>query len=740
MALGKWTRRGLLTAGGLLGGGLLLGVGTLAFAPNRLRIAPDQPLPEGAARLTTWLQIHSDGRIVVLAPHCEMGQGALTGLALLLAEELDADWAQVRIEEAPALDEYANGYMLRSFMLAEGGTALPQWLVRGVDYATYKVGDLLGLQVTGGSASLRATGQFGMRIAGATARQMLRRAAAAAWKVPLAEVTTGASVLTHAPSGRSAGYGELAAAAAAIEPELHPTLKPRSEWRLAGTARPRADLPSKVDGSAIYGIDVQLPGMLHAAVRGAPVQGGKLLGVEHAAALAVPGVRRVVELEDAVAVVAQSWWRAEQAVRALDPRFDDGGHGAVDSAGLLAEHRRVLGDGPALDGTMAAALVEAEYQVPYLAHATMEPPAATVRFSADGASCEVWAGTQDPLNARHAAAKAAGLGVAAVRFHNQQVGGGYGRRLPFCFDWIDQAVRIAKALAPAPVKLIWSREQDLAHDYYRPAAVARYRGALDAKGGVAEWASHCTGPADMGSAEPPYAVARRSIQASTAPGHLRAGSWRSVAFSQQGFFVESFVDELAAAAKVDPYAFRLGLLADRPRHRAVLEAVARLSGWESGPPEGHGRGIALVESFGTICAQVAEVRIVDGRIRVTRICAAVDCGTVVEPNQALAQVQGGIVFGLSAALLQQITLKDGAVQQRSFPDFPSLTLAEVPRIEVAFIESGAALGGLGEPGVPPVAPAVANAVHALTGQRLRVLPLRLADSSAVPEPGAAAPA
>ena len=439
-----------------------------------------------------------------------------------------------------------------------------------------------------------------------------------------------------------ATYGELASAAAAIKPPLHPPLKPRDQYRLVGTPQPRHDIPSKVDGTAQYGIDVALPEMVYAAITAAPVPGGKLAAVDPAPAKAMPGVREVVQLDDAVAVVADGYWQALQALRVLQPQFTDAGLGGMGSERIFAAHAAVLdGEEPTVLAR-GERIVTAEYRVPYLAHATMEPMCATARF-ADG-RCEVWAGTQDPLNARRVAADAAGIDAADVVMHNMQLGGGFGRRLPGAFDYIEQAVRIAKALTPRPVKLIWSREEDMRHDYYRPAVLARMGSALDAEGLPISWTSHFTGAAflDAPAATPIYRVDDPNILVADAPVHLRTGSWRSVASSQHGFFMESFIDELAHAAGRDPLEYRSALLSHKPRHRAVLERAAAMAGWGTALPEGRARGIAIVECFGTTVAEVAEVSIeANGAIRVHRVDAAVDCGIVVNPDQALAQVQGG---------------------------------------------------------------------------------------------------
>jgi len=649
--MAKWTRRAFIATGSLVGGGLALGIGVMTFAPNRLRIGAKDAA--GGQHLTTWIRITPDNAVIALVPHCEMGQGAREGIAMMLAEELEADWAGVQIEEAPAEQAYANGYIFRGFG-AEAGLTIPRWLERGVDYATFKLADFGNMQITGGSSSTSGTGQFGMRVAGAAAKAMLLEAAAARWKVPVGELTAVNSTVRHGASNRSASYGSLASAAAALTPPQHPSLKPRSQYRLVGRSQPRRDIPGKVDGTTQYGIDIALPGMCHAAIAAAPVPGGKLVAFDARAARALPGVLEVVPLDDALAVVADGYWQALQALRAALPRFTDAGLGNVDSAQLFEAHAAALdADGKPKALTGGRTLV-AEYRVPYLAHAALEPMCATARF-ADG-HCEVWAGTQDPLNARHIAAAAAGIEVARVVMHNMPLGGGFGRRLPGALDFIEQAVRVAKPLTPRPVKLIWSREEDMRHDFYRPAVLARMSGELDLKGQPVSWTSHFTGAAflDAPAARPIYGVGEARIRVARAPAHLRTGSWRSVAYSYQGFFMESFVDELAHAAARDPLEYRLALLADRPRHRAVLQRAAAMAGWGSTLPRDRARGLAVVECFGTRVAEVAEVSVeANGVIRVHRVDAAVDCGLVVNPDQALAQIQGGIIFGLSATLFRR---------------------------------------------------------------------------------------
>lgn len=725
--MNKWTRRTFIATGGLVGGGLVLGLAGVAFAPNRLGVVPE----DGDNHwLTTWVKIGPDNSVTVLVPHCEMGTGVHTALAMMLAEELEADWNLVRVQEAPGTDDYANGYLVRVFLPT--AASVPAFMERSVDFASFKLTQLMDVQMTTASSAVRATGHLGMRLGGAAAKAMLIEAAAVRWGVPTSECVAKSSFVTHTGSGRALAFGELAAAAALLEPPAHPPLKSRESYSIVGKPTPRFDIPSKVNGSATYGIDVSLPDMLYATVHAAPVFGAKLVSVDSAVAEAMPGVKKVIRLDNAVAVVADGYWRALKAVRAMTPSFTDTGHNAETSDTIYAAIGKSLegeggkrvhtaGDAMKLVGG-AARTVKAEYRVPFLAHATMEPMNATARI-ADG-RCEVWTGVQDPLAARKVASQASGLDPKHVTVHNQQLGGGFGRRLPGAHDFVDQAVRIAKEMAPAPVKLVWSREEDIQHDYYRPAVVGRYKGAIDENGAATAWIAKFNASLEMGAAIPPYAIEHQDIRSVPDTTHVRVGLWRSVEHSHHGFFNESFIDELALLAGKDPFEYRRDLLANAPRHRAALEKAAWMAGWGA-PPAGRGRGIAIVESFGTIVAEVAEVQVVDRHIRVHRVCAAVDCGDVVNPDTAAAQIEGGIIFGLSAALFNGITIREGRVAETNFHDVPMPKLADAPSISVEFIRSGAPLGGLGEPGVPPVAPAVANAVFAATGQRLRSLPLKL---------------
>jgi isoquinoline 1-oxidoreductase beta subunit len=712
-ALKKWTRRAFIGAGALTGGGLILGVTGAIFSPSRHSVRGSNAA--GTGELYTWITVTPDNVVTVIVPHCEMGQGAQTALAMMAAEEMDADWNHVTVKEAPALDQYANAYIGRAFI------AVPGPLQRSFDYGTYRIARIAGLQITGGSLSVRSTGHYGMRVAGAAAREMLVAAAAQQFGVAAAECTVASSRVSHAASGRSATFGELAKIAAGQSVPSRPALKDPASYTLRRTPRQRLDLRSKVNGSAIYGIDFRMPGMLYAAVDIAPVFGGKLVAVDTTPAEQMAGVKRVVKLEDAVAVVADSYWQARQALGALKPQFDDAGHGAVTSATIFDAFDRALGAAP--DMPAGATIVTADYKVPFLAHATMEPMACTARVIGDRA--EVWAGTQDPLNARATAAKALGISAENVLYTNLALGGGFGRKLPGYLDFVGLSARIAKAASPSPVKMIWSRETDMQHGYYRPAGMARFAGALDQSGIPLAASCFYAGGGDGESTFMPYAIAEKKASARDAEHPIRTGPWRSVLNSQHGFFKESFIDELAHAAAKDPFAFRRDLMTEQARFKAVLERVADMAGWNTPLPNGEGRGIAITQCFGSIVGQVAHVAVSnDGILQVKTIYAAVDCGQVVNPDTARAQVEGGIMFGLAAAWLGAITIDGGRVVEGNFNEFRTLTLIDAPRVEVDFIQSLEAPGGLGEPAVPPVAAAVANAIFAASGTRVRELPIK----------------
>ncbi len=717
--MNKWTRRTFIGAGTVAGGGFLLGVAGFTFAPGRHSLVSADAAAKG--QLTTWITVTPDDVVTVLIPHCEMGQGTPTALAMMAAEEMDADWSKVRVQEAPALDAYANGYIVR----AAGGDYVPAMLGRGIDYSAFKLAEWFGFQVTGGSTAVRSTGEYGMRVAGAAAKEMLLAAAAAEWNVPAGECVAARSRVTHPPSNRSHTFGALARAASAQPVPTSPALKAAESFTIRRTSPPRLDIPAKVDGTATYAIDFTTPGMLYAAVAIAPVFGGTLESVDASPAESMPGVKKVVKLKEAVAVVADSFWRARRALAALTPAFSDAGHGAVSTASIFAAFDTALGAPPAVPAE-AAKVVTADYRAPFLAHATMEPMVCTARV--EGGRVEVWAGVQDPLNARTTAAKALGIDRAQVTLTNFLLGGGFGRRLPYNFDYVDLGVRVAAAMSPVPVKTIWTRENDIQHDYYRGAAMSRHAGALDASGVPLAAHSHYTGGGNDEAVALPYAIAAKDAtdkEDKNAAHPIRTGAWRSVLNSQHGFFKESFIDELAHAASRDAYEFRRDLLSAQPRFAAVLEKAATMSGWGTPLPPREGRGIAICESFGTIVAEVAHVAVSpDGALAVKHVYAAVDCGDVVSLDAATAQVEGSIVFALSAALLSEITVAEGRIVETNFRDYPMIHIRDTPRITTAFVRSDAPLGGLGEPCVPPLAPAVANAIHAATGIRVRELPFK----------------
>jgi len=753
-------RRRLLIAAGLVGGALVVGGYFFYRERDRLRLPEGLVASPGESWLTGWLRIGADGTVTVAVPRQEMGQGISTALPMLVAEELDCDPASLRYEQAPVDPLYAN-----ATMIADGVPFRPDdhgWLARLARHSQYKVGELLGVQATGGSTSVR-DGWEVMRQAGAAARSMLVAAAAARWNVSAAECRTGPGLVRHVASDRSLSYGELVAEAARQPIPRRPALKDPAQYRLIGTALPRLDVPAKTEGSAQFGVDVRVPGLRYAALAQCPVFGGVLKRVDAARAKAMPGVQAVVELAAtstsaaAVAVVADGWWRAQSALAALEIEWHEGPHAALDTAAQRAMYADLLTQGEArayesvgnapLELAAAKQVVQARYEVPYLAHAAMEPINCTALV--DKGRCTIWVGSQSPTLVQWLAAGAAGVGRDAVTVHTPYLGGGFGRR--FEMDVVVQAAAIARRLPGTPVQLLWSREEDLQHDAYRPMALSQLRCALDAQGGIHAWhhrivSQSCTGgltarllPAaasdlmkDKTSAEGafdlPYAMPHRLVEHVLVHQPVPVGFWRSVGHSYNAFFVECFLDEAAQAAKRDPYELRRALLAQSPRHLRVLETAAQKAGWGSPLPPRNGRGIALAESFHSIVAQVAEVEVsADGALRVKRVVCAIDCGKAVNPDIVAAQMESGIVFGLTAALHGEITLKGGRVEQGNFPSYDMVRMADCPKIEVHIVESGwEHLGGVGEPGTPPIAPAVANAVFAATGQRLRKLPIRLA--------------
>ena len=666
-----------------------------------------------------WIKIAADDTVTVYSPHIDFGQGSQTALAQMVADELDADWTKMKVENAPADPAFANTALAKGFLGEMSGHpgvigALPASLLAMITRSQ-------NIQTTGGSSAVRYTGQNLMRVTGAAARAAIMAEAAARLNVPQGELTTANSIVTHQKSGKSLRYGELAEAAAKRPLASEPKLKDRAAFTFIGKDTPRLDIPAKVDGSAVYGIDMTLPGMRVATLIMAPVRGGTLVSVDPAPALAVAGVEKVIKLDAAVVVVAKGYWQALKGAKALTPKFSDGGNGALTTASIYAAQDTLNNEGEKLAAPAGAKLVTAEYKAPFLHQAMMEP-FALVAHAHDG-RLDVWGGLQDPLAARMMLAKAAGLSSDTVMFHPMIMGGGFGRRFPPYSQIIEQIAKVAVQL-PYPVKLIWSREQEVSQGAYRPQVAARLQAALGADGKIATWWSDYA-QNDDAAAEGgvPYDIPDKKHRHHAYISNQVNAFWRSVNASQHGYFNECFMDELAAAAGKDPFEFRRAHLPPG-RHRTVLETVAQRAGWGTPLPAGTGRGIALVQCFGTIVAEVVEASMgADGRPRVGKVWAVVDCGTTVNPRNARAQFEGGIIMGLSSAIGEAITIDKGAVVQSNFDTYPVLKLAEAPQIDVHFIESGAPIGGIGEPGLPPATPALVNALASVTGKRIRRLPI-----------------
>lgn len=731
--MGKWSRRAFISAGVAAGGVVVFGVGIRRG--DRSDKVAGLVAANGEAVFDVWLTIAPDNAVTVIVPHAEMGQGAHTTLAMMLADELDADWSLVKILEAPAHREYANYALARGY--AAGDIDFPAWLVDTVDGFFFRATQAMALQVTGGSLSVRTTGQLAMRVTGAAARAVLLDEAAEQWQVPVDELESRDSYVRHPGTGRAATYASLAPAAARRSLPSRPTLKHPDEFRIMGTSVPRTDIPPKVDGSAVFGIDTDLPGMKHATVKAAPVFGGKVVAYDAASISDMPGVRRIVDLDDAVAVVADGYWQAKQALDALSVEFDDGGHGDREQSDIYAQFSADLDRSEAAGSETidfetgnavtaladAAKVVEAEYRVPFLAHSPMEPMNCTA-WVHDG-QCELWVGSQNPLEFARLAGKAIGIDPERVIVHNQYLGGGFGRRA--VADYAVQAARIAADL-PYPVKLIWSREEDTRHDHYRQASISRFRGGLDAGGRPVAWLNHYVNKHDPIEAPYiPYAIDHQRIAYTESITHVPWGNWRSVDHSLHAFFTESFIDELAIAAGRDPYEYRRELLAHDPQFLTVLDLAAEKAGWGEALPEGHGRGIAIHRSFGTVVAQVVDVAIDAGDLNVARVVCVVDPGTAIHPDGMAAQMESGIAFGLTAALYGEISIHHGAVVESNFHDYPILRFDRAPFVETHIVNGGGALGGAGEPGTPPIAPALANAIYDAIGIRIRELPLRQHD-------------
>jgi len=711
------SRRSFLQVGAAASGGLVLSLSL--------------PLPDSEAEAAeagsfvpnAFIRIDSDGQIVLTMPYVEMGQGTYTSIPMLIAEELEVDLKQVQVEHAPPNEKlYAN--------------------------------PLLGVQATGNSNAIRGAWQP-LREAGAVARIMLVAAAAKRWNVDPTSCRAQSGEVLHSPTGRRGTFGELAADAARVPIPENVALKPPQDFKLIGTPAKRLDTPAKVNGTALYGIDVRPPGVKIATLAQSPVFGGRVKSVDDSAAKAVKGVRQIVRLDDAVAVVADHMGAAKKGLAALTIKWDDGPHSKLETADIASElEQATLGSGPVaqnigdVDKALASAAtkVEAIYQVPFLAHATMEPMNCTVHVRPDG--CEVWVGSQAIARCQAAAAKVTGLPLDKVVAHNHLIGGGFGRRLES--DGVARAVEIAKQV-DGPVKVVWSREEDIQHDMYRPYWVDRLTAGLDEKGMPIAWSNRYAGSSIIARWLPPgfkngldpdstegainlvYALPNLHVEyVRVEPPGIPTAFWRSVGPSHNVYVTESFMDELAAAAKRDAVAYRRALLDQSPRAKGVLDLAAEKAGWGQPLPQRVGRGVSLQFVFGTYMAQVAEVEVAkDGTVRVRRVVCAVDCGIPVNPDTIQAQIQSAIIFGITAALYGDITLKNGRVEQTNFDSYQMLRMNEAPAIEVHIVQNFEPPGGMGECGTSAIVPAVANAIFAATGKRLRKMPV---DIAALKEP------
>jgi isoquinoline 1-oxidoreductase beta subunit len=711
---GELDRRSFVVGASAAGGSLALGF-TIPLGRNAA--AMSARAAAGTPEITCWVTIAADDTVTIRVAHAEMGQGVSTGLAMLLAEELECDWAKVRTE----------------FVSPSENTRRNQ---------------VWGDTSTGASRSIASSQRY-LRQAGATAREMLIAAAAARWDVATSQCTAQASTITHAPSGRTVTFGAVAEDASRIDPPANVNMKSPGAWKLAGTPRKRLDVLDKITAQPVYAIDVRLPDMLYAAIVQCPVFQGTLESVDENSITGLKGVRRVVRMPDAVAVVADSWWQAKCAAEALRVSWNDNANDKVSSATIADLVRGGL-DATAAQigrahGDAAAALagaprrIEAEYAVPFLAHSTMEPQTCTVHVKPDG--IEIWAPTQDPATALATAAIAAGVPNDKVTVHRMMLGGGFGRRGTIQ-EFVGQAVLIAKE-CEQPVKLLWTREEDVRHDLYRPFGMARLAAGFGDDGMPIAWSIRLAGPSFVAALIPgfgahivdrtfvsglaeemPYDVPNYHLDYVICPTPVPLGVWRAINYTQNAFYKECFVDEMAHAAGMDPYLYRRKLLSKSPKNIAVLDAAAKKADWGALLPAGVFRGIALNEACGSFCAQVVEASVSDGRVRVHRVVSALDPGHVVNPLSVEMQTQGAIVYAMTAALYGEITIKDGAAEQSNFDTYEMLRLADAPRVETVIVPSGSFWGGVGEPPVPPLAPALCNAIFAATGKRIRSLPLK----------------
>jgi isoquinoline 1-oxidoreductase subunit beta len=728
----EFIRKGAIGVGGLAltatGGGVFAIHWLDDAASERAELRTAQ---QGVGSFAGWLQIGADDSVTIHVPIADMGQGSHTALAQMLAEELDVDITKVRTVQAPAEPEFAIGAIGPAIayvalpsarMIAGTVRSLGSFAARAADY-----------QQSSGSAAISTVGQYCMRVVGAAARLALIETAAKRLAVGINELTTVSGSVVHAATNRTLRYGELALEAAERKLAASPALKPRAEFTLIGKSIPRADVPDKVNGAAIYGIDFTLPDMRIATVKAAPVRGGKLLSVDTAPAMAIVGVEKVISLDTAVVVVAKKFWAAQKGLAALKPSFSDGGNAGFSTPSIYAAQDALrktqqpdetvsTGDAARAFASPGAKSTEALYRVPFLHHAMMEPFAITAHYV--NGVLEIWGGVQAPLEFKAKAIEVSGLAEDQVVFHPMIMGGGFGRRFRSTSQHIVQITQIAMQV-PYPVKLIWSREEDVTQGAFRPQVSSSFKGAVDATGRMlaiaVDYAQDFSSNAIL--ALLPYAVPSVQQRFYEYVSNQQFATWRSVELSQHGFFVESFIDELAHLAGVDPFAFRRDHLPKDGRHRRVLDDVAQRAGWGTPLPVGVGRGIAM-STMSSVVAVVVEASMgADGTPKLHRVVTSVDCGLVINPVNAAAQIEGGVLMGLSAAIGEEITVDKGAVVQRNFNDYPILRLAQVPPMETHFLTTDSPIGGLGEMGTPPAAPALANALFAATGTRIRTLPI-----------------
>jgi isoquinoline 1-oxidoreductase beta subunit len=703
-------RRTFLKTTAAAGGGLLIG----GYVPTALGRGAGTLDAAGSFEPNIWLKVNADDTVRIMLTQLEMGQGVMTSMPMLVAEELDMDWTKIKTEWTPADAKYGNP-------------------------------NFGGQQLTAGSNSVRGMWKI-LRGAGATARAMLVTAAAQTWNVPENTLTTEKGEVVHTPSGRRLKYGALVDKAAALTVPKDVMLKDPKNFTLLGKSLPRLDIPEKVNGSAVFGMDVKLPGLLTARVVRCPVFGGKVASFNADKAKAVPGVKQVVQISNGIAVVADNYWTATKGAQALEVQWDEGKLATLTSADILkkyAELAKQPGKVARNQGNADAALAsspkkfERIFEAPFLAHATMEPMNCTADVKAN--SCDVYVPTQGQTASHNAAIAASGLPADKVKIHTTYLGGGFGRRGEA--DFVAEAVETSKAVG-APVKVVWSREDDMQHDFYRPISYARMSGAVDASGKPTVFTQHLVQQSLMkrlgslppngvdfisldGSASLPYDIPNIKIEYTEQDPGVPFGFWRSVGASFQGFAVEAFVDELATTAGKDPYEFRRDLLGKAPRHLAVLNLAAEKAGWGKPLPQGRARGIAVMEAFGSILAQVTEVSVdAKGAVRVHRVVCSVDTGWVINPDTIVQQMEGGIIYGLTAALKGEITIQNGRVTQRHFNDYQMIRHPEMPRIDVYIVPSTAEPGGIGEPSTALAAGSLVNAIYAATGKRVYRLPVR----------------